>query len=251
MRATEVVFIVRKQADAEILKDLGHGIVGVRRLIVQVAGEGNALTTETLRRLRRSTDAVKRRTPVVVWTENAAEAERWRAAGALAIVGAPNKVQASKALDSAHTVPWVETTIYVGPDRRHKKTWLNRSVRRLADADVSAQPNKAAADSSSFDTRMRQLRFAAFGIAKGDRIRRAQFLTDAKSAVKAAEASRKLHAAAAMESLVRYLNACGASALLDEELIERHLKAAESAPSEAASLIPRLEKGVDRAIGLV
>jgi hypothetical protein len=251
MRPTEIIFLVRKYDEVELLKGLDPASGGMRRLILQVAGEANSLTVEGLRRLRRSADAAKRRTPVVVWTATAADAEKWRVAGALALVGGPSVKTAAKALEVAREVPWIESSGYVGPDRRHKKAWLNRTVRRLADSEVGAQPDRAAADNSSFDTRMRQLRFAAFGIDKADRARRAQFLADVRAAVGVASRNRRLHSSAAMESLARYLAGQGAKGSIEQSLVDKHLLAADAAPGDAASMIPRLERSVDRALGLV
>jgi hypothetical protein len=217
---------------------------------VQVVGEANSLTPDTLRRLRRSPDAQKRRTPVVVWVAGTEEAERWRNAGALTVSGALSASNASKALDRCRDVPWVESAGYIGPDRRHKRTWLNRSVRRLDDEAVSAQPDKAQIDNSSFETRLRQLRFAAFKLDTSDRARRAQFLADVKSAVRAAERARRMHSAAAMESLARYLAARGATGALDQAIIDKHLDVSDFAAAEAGAWMPRLQKAVDRAIGV-
>ena len=250
MKASEIIFIVRKHSEAELLRELDPSAGGMRRLIVQVAGEANALNFDSLRRLRRVADPAKRKTPVVIWVANNTDAEKWREAGALALVGAPNVKAATKAIALARDVPWVESQVYIGPDRRHKKTWLNRTVRRLADSNVLSQPDQALADKSSFDTRMRQLRFAAFGMDKADRERRAQFLSDVRSAVKAAERTRRMHSGAVMESLARYLAARGAKGQLDQALIDKHLEVAEADAAQAAPLIPQLQRSVDRAIGL-
>jgi len=250
MRVAQTVFIVRSQAEADLIKDVGRGGLGARRLIVQVAGAADALNPESLRRLRRAANPDTRRTPVVVWANTQEEATRWRIAGALAIVGPVTKANAAKAFDRAHLAPWIESAVYVGPDRRLKKSWFNRGTRRLADSAVGGQTGRAPKDESSFDTRLRQLRFASFGIGQADKTRRAQFAADAGAAVTAAEAARRMHAAAVMESLVRYLSARGAAGPLDANLIESHLQAAEAAPAEAAALVARLRRAVDRALGI-
>jgi hypothetical protein len=249
MRVSEIILIVRQRSDADLAKGLTGGM---RRLILQVVGEANSLTPETLRRLRRSGDAQKRRTPVVVWAADSQDAEIWRNAGALTVSGKFTAEGASKAIDKAGLVPWVESQVYVGPDRRHRKSWLNLGggARRLADAQVGRQPDKAPADMSSFDTRMRQLRMACLAMNDAERERRAQFLNDVRSAVRAAEGSRRMHAARALESLARYLAARGAKGGLDQALIERHLDACDASPTDAAPLIMRLERSVDRALGL-
>src|SRR3972149_2425771 len=158
MRMSEIVLLVREKSDAEQAKRLST--TGMRRLIVQVVGEANSLNPETLRRGRRGADAQKRRTPVVVWAASAENAEKWRNAGALTISGKFTAQGASKAIDKAALVPWVESQVYVGPDRRHKKSWLNLGgrTRRLADSEGGRQPDKAPAGESSFATRLRQLR---------------------------------------------------------------------------------------------
>jgi hypothetical protein len=83
-----------------------------------------------------------------------------------------------------------------------------------------------------------------------DRERRAQFLADVRSAVHAAEASRRLHSARSMESLARYLAARGATGSLDQGLIEKHLEAAEAPATDGPALVTRLVRSVDRALGL-
>jgi hypothetical protein len=248
MKAEEIIFVVRKPAEAELLKGL-HTAPGIQ-VRVHVLGALGAMTLDALRRLRRSANAQKRRTPVVVWAANTADAETWRAAGALAIVGVAKLKAAEKALTAARAVPWVESAGYVGPDRRHKKTWLGRTRQRLADSAAAPREANAKADTQALDTRLRQLRFAAFGVAQADRARRAQFLADVRAAAAAAERARRMHAAAACESLARYLAARGAKAPLDQALIDKHLEAADAQPAEAAVLVGRLQRAVDRALGL-
>lgn len=250
MRLSEVIFVVRKQSDVDLLKDLVGASGGMRRVIVQVMDDANSLTPQTLRRLRRLTDPVKRRTVVVVWVSDAQEAERWRNAGALTVSSKLSAAGAAKALEKSALVPWVESAGYIGPDRRHKRSWLNRAVRRLDDTEVGRQPDKAAHDTSSFETRMRQLRLASLGMNGADRERRAQFRADVRSAIQAAEAARRLHAAKSMESLSRYLAARGATGVLDQTLIEKHLEAAEAPAAEGTALVQSLQRSVDRAIGL-
>jgi hypothetical protein len=250
MRPTEIIVLVRKAADVAVIIEAGAA-AGWRKVLAQVAGEPGAPTPAQLRRVRRSADVRKRRLPVLVWVATGEEEEQWRNAGAYVVRGAVNKAVARKALEAIARggEEWIESAAYVGPCRRRRHKWMS-PVRRLADGATYGKQEKALVDASSFATQMRQLRHGAFGFERADRDRRAQYLADVRRTVKAAERSRQMHAVAAIESLARYLAACGATGRIDEALIERHLTIAEGSPVDAATALARVTRAVDQAIGL-
>jgi hypothetical protein len=195
----------------------------------------------------------KRRLPVLVWTISSEEENAWRDSGAYVARGKISRATAEKALReiAAAGDDWVESSVYIGPDRRRRRGWLSRPARRrLADETTVEKQDKAMADESSFATHMRQLRHSAFGVAGSDRLRRAQFLLDATRTAKAAARSQLPHAVAAMESLGRYLSAAGATGPIDEDLVERHIDIAEGPAVDARAALPGVISEVDHILGL-
>jgi hypothetical protein len=213
MRFSDIIIVVHKQADMQAVAEAGAA-AGWRKVIPHVLGQPGAPTPVQLRRVRRSPDVRKRRLPVLVFTLTNDEENTWKDAGAYIARGKVSKVAAEKILREIITThdDWVESSVYIGPDRRRKRGWLNRPnrPRRLADEEVMEKQSRAMVDDSSFATHMRQLRHTAFGIDKADRTHRAQLLADVLRTKKAAERSRMMHAVAAMDSLARLLRASGA-----------------------------------------
>ncbi len=253
MRPQDVLVVVRNAREAGIAAAAAPGGALKPRVTVQVAGEPASVTPTLLKKIRRSSDPKRRRAPVLVWAAGREDADAWRNAGAYVLTGRVNARGAAKALEAAarNLGPWIETTHYVGPCRRRRQAWLRNPVRRLADSSLMQQPDIAAVDDNSFATRMRQLRCGSFSLHDADRDRRAQFLTDVQLTVRAADRTRRMHSASALESLARYLAARGAFGALDQEIIEDHLIVAEGPAVDAPERLPRLSRAVDRAIGLI
>jgi hypothetical protein len=250
MRPTDIIVVVRKPQDVALVAEAGSA-GGWRKTIVNVVGEPGSPTPSQLRRVRRSPDARKRRLPVVVWVTTAEEENQWRDAGAYAVRGAFNKTSAIKVFQAiARDNEWVESSVYVGPERRRRNPWLGKPVRRLADSKVLEKQDRATVDPSPFATQIRQVRLSAFGIERADRERRAQFLADVQRAARAADRARLPHAAGTLDSLARYLSAIGAVGKLDEVLIERHLTIADGPPVDAVGQVDRVVAAVSNAIGL-
>lgn len=251
MRPTDIIVVVRKPQDVALAAEAGSA-AGWRKTIVNVLGETGSPTPSQLRRVRRSPDARKRRLPVVVWVATAEEENQWRDAGAYAVRGgAFNKASAIKVFQAiARDNEWVESSVYVGPERRRRNPWLGKPVRRLADSKVLEKHDRVAVDPSPFATQIRQVRLSAFGIERADRERRAQFLADVQRAARAADRARLPHAAGSLDSLARYLSAIGAVGKLDEVLIERHLTIADGPPVDAVGQVDRVVAAVSNAIGL-
>ncbi len=250
MRSTDIIVVVRKPQDVALATEAGSA-AGWRKTIVNVLGEPGSPTPSQLRRVRRSPDARKRRLPVVVWVATAEEENQWRDAGAYAVRGALNKSSAIKVFQAiARDNDWVESSVYVGPERRRHNPWLSKPVRRLADSKVLEKQDHAAVDPSPFATQIRQVRLSAFGVERADRERRAQFLADVQRAARAADRARLPHAAGALDSLARYLAAIGAVGKLDDVLIERHLVIADGPPVDAVGQVDRVVAAVSNAIGL-
>ena len=249
--AALIIVVVRKQEDVELALEAGAAS-GWRKVNAYVAGAAGAPTAISLKKIRHSTDVRKRRLPVLVWCAGADEENAWRNAGAYVTRGAITKIAALRALQgiAANREDWVESLGYVGPDRRKKNAWLGRSSRRLTDGETVSKTVKAMADNSSFATQMRQLRHSAFGVAETDRDRRAQFLADARRTAAAADRNFIHHGKQAMDSLIRYVSACGATGKVDEMLVERHLDIAEGSSVDAQGALSRLAADVDFAIGL-
>lgn len=250
MRPTDIVVVVRKPQDVALVTEAGSA-GGWRKTIVNVYGEPGAPTAAQLKRVRRSPDMRKRRLPVLVWVATAEEEAQWRDAGAYAVRGAINKASAIKVFQAiARDNEWVESHVYVGPERRRRNPWLGKPVRRLADSKIIEKQDHAMVDPSPFATQIRQVRLSSFGIERSDRERRAQFLVDVHRAAKAADRARLPHASGALTSLARYLSAVGAVGKLDEALIERHLSIADGPAVDAVGQVDRVVAAVSTAIGL-
>lgn len=252
MRSSDIIVVVRKAADGALASEAGAA-AGWRKVIVHVLGEAGAPTPQQLRRVRRSSDPRKRRLPVLVWTINADEENAWRDSGAYVARGKISRATAEKALREIAGAgdDWVESAVYIGPDRRRRRGWLSKPARRrLADESTVEKQDRAMVDESSFATHMRQLRHSAFGVAGSDRVRRAQFLLDAARTSKAAARSQLPHAVAAMESLSRYLSAAGATGTIDEQLVERHIDIAEGPAVDAPPMLAGVVSEVDHLLGL-
>lgn len=250
MRPTEIIVVVRKPQDVALVNEAGAAS-GWRKTLTHIAGEPGSPTASQLKRVRRSPDVRKRRLPVLAWVTTAEEEAAWRDAGAYAVRGTINRAGAIKVLQAiARDNEWVESAVYVGPERRRRNPWLGKPVRRLADSSIMEKQDKAMVDQLAFTTQMRQVRLSAFGIERAERERRAQFLVDTRRAAKSADHARLPHASASLNSLARYLAACGATGRLDEVLIEQHLAVADGPAVDAQGQIERLVASVDRAIGL-
>jgi hypothetical protein len=253
MRFSDIIVVVHRQADVQAVVDAG-AVAGWRKVIPHVLGAPGAPTPVQLRRVRRSPDLRKRRLPVLVFTVSNEEETTWKDAGAYIARGKVTLAAAEKILREIAGCgdDWVESSVYIGPDRRRKRGWLTRPSRprRLADEAVLEKQAKAMADDSSFATHMRQLRHTAFGCDKADRTHRAQLLADVMRTKKAAERARMMHAVAAMESLARLMRASGAVGKLNEELVEKHIDVAEGPAVDAEYALPRIVTAVDAAIGL-
>lgn len=252
MRSSDIIVIVRKAADGVLATEAGAA-AGWRKVIVHVLGDAGAPTPQQLRRVRRSKDLRKRRLPILVWTINADEENAWRDSGAYVARGKISRATAEKALREIFAAgdDWVESAVYIGPDRRRRRGWLSKPARRrLADEATIEKQDKAMADDSSFATHMRQLRHSAFGVGGSDRVRRAQFLLDAARTSKAAIRAQLPHAIAAMESLTRYLSAAGATGPIDEELVERHIDIADGPAVDGPAALSGVVSEVDHILGL-
>lgn len=250
MRPTDIVVVVRKPQDVALVTEAGSA-GGWRRTIVNIAGEPGSPTPSQLKRVRRSSDIRKRRLPVLAWVSTAEEEAQWRDAGAYAVRGAVNKASAIKVFQAiARDHDWVETRDYVGPERRRHNPWLSQRSRRLADSKVIEKQSHAVVDETPFATQIRQVRLSAFGIDRGDRERRAQFLVDVRRAARAADRQQLPYASGALQSLARYVAAVGASGKLDEALIEWHLQIADGPQVDAVGQVDRVVAAVSAAIGL-
>jgi hypothetical protein len=250
MRPTDIVVVVRKPQDVALVVEAGTA-GGWRKTITNVLGEPGAPTPAQLKRVRRSPDPRKRRLPVLVWVATAEEEALWRDAGAYAVRGTINKASAIKVFQAiARDNDWIESQVYVGPERRRRNPWLGKPVRRLADSGLMEKQSHAMVDETPFATQIRQVRLSAFGIERADRERRAHLLVDVRRAAKAADRAHLPYASGALNSLARYLAAVGAVGKLDETLVERHLEIADGPPVDAVGKVDRLVAAVSNAIGL-
>src|SRR5689334_2807067 len=128
MRPTHIVVVVRKPQDVPTVNEAGAA-AGWRKTITHILGEPGAPSPPQLKRVRRSPDVRKRRLPVVAWVTTAEEEAQWRNAGAYAVRGPVTKSGALKVLQAiARDNDWVESAVYVGPERRRQNPWLGRPV---------------------------------------------------------------------------------------------------------------------------
>lgn len=112
--------------DVHLLADAGSALAGLRGsrvnlLFLALANEGEAL--ESVRQLRRDKTHTQRKSPVLVISSQltAAQAERFRHAGANAIIGKPVSTASLVGVTKkvlARPRPFIEGVNYVGPCRR-------------------------------------------------------------------------------------------------------------------------------------
>lgn len=201
-------------------------------LLILSAGHTGEFSPARLERLRRNGSRELRRLPVLVLCQEAADAESWSAAGAF--------VHRSKLTDKAlrSTLAeleaaarrWIDSPVYVGPDRRRKHALFNVSQRRLSDSPLLSRNSErsrpvrtapAVVDhGQSLNTLMRRLRIASQSLSLSERDGRARFLCEVSAARAQALLNARPTLTRCLSELESLLEKAGATGAIDENRID-------------------------------
>lgn len=201
-------------------------------LLILSAGHTGDFTPARLERLRRNGSREIRRLPVLVLCQDAGDVESWSASGAFVHRGKVQEksLRAALAELEAANRRWIDSPVYVGPDRRRKNVLFNLSQRRLSDSPLLSRNNDrsrpvrtapAAVDhGQSLNTVMRRLRIASQSLSLSERDGRARFLCEVSAARAQALLNARPTLTRCLSELECLLEKAGATGAIDEDRID-------------------------------
>jgi hypothetical protein len=241
----EIIICTPERDEEKLQQALAHAAVRFERpetlldalrrppspeLVIVKAEHAVEFTPARLERLRRNGSRELRRLPVLVLGVEGPDAAEWSHAGAYVFKGRLSERSILAAIEDMREANrrWIDSPVYVGPDRRRKHAMFNLAQRRLSDSPLLARrdprPTRAQPavvdHGQSLNTVVRRLRIASQSVALSERDGRARFLSEVSAARSQALLAARPSLTRCLSELEDVLERAGATGAIDADRVE-------------------------------